>query len=108
MAYRSHISKQPEASLWRTMAALMGPEAAEAARIDMYERWQAWLNRPREEPVGFRQDLGALPGSKICRECKGRGNFDGYDDDFEEYQKTDCPACDGTGFKELITLEDYA
>lgn len=108
MAYRAHISEQPEASLWRTMAAIIGAEAAEAARIDMYERWQAWLNQPREKPVRYRNDLGALHGSKFCRECKGLGNFDGYDDDFEEYQKADCPACDGTGFKELITLEDYA
>lgn len=56
----------------------------------------------------YREPATPLPGSKPCSFCKASGSFDGYDDDFEEYQKTDCPACDGTGFKELITLEDYA
>lgn len=41
----------------------------------------------------------ALSGSKFCPQCRGRSKLsDGCD----------CPACDGTGFKELITLEDAA
>ncbi len=40
-----------------------------------------------------------LHGSKWCPQCKGTSKLsDGYA----------CPVCEGTGFKELITSEDYA
>ncbi len=66
----------------------------QADEIEAYrEKEKARLNAGYSEPAPF-------IGTKRCSFCRSSNGM--LDSD------TECPACDGTGFKELITLEDYA
>ncbi len=47
----------------------------------------------------YRPPSAPMLGSKFCPQCKGKKALS---------DECDCPVCDGTGFKELITLEDVA